>query len=299
MSLFEISVSLCPIAFHPFFLSFLFSETENRNLSAFAAGIRGAIVVELISMTMRFSVLVWFIFYIAALNKMRAKALPQPLLDSDSDLFQETADDDPTLVSFSSTITDPVPQAALLNTPEFPLPLLSSDDSLLTAGLPSSDFDFFVANSCSGDESALFNKHKRDGGQCDITDTNSHDLNNIDLLQKLGQEDNLWKLIDPTSPPREEPELLENENEKMTLPGPYDVGCDPEFPFRLCCDGPYDVGEVPYSVPFSLRRYESMRRCTRSMYYFFGWGVFQYNDFASFENISLFFHSNVFRFFFF
>ena len=239
---------------------------------------------------MQFSVLVRFITFIAALNHMTAKALPQLPLDSDSDLFQEVAYDDPTLVFSSSTVTDPDSQAGSLDAPEFPLPLLPSDDFRLTEALPLSNSDsminldspttnllagaasdnnniIFVGNSCD-DDSALFNKIKRDGGHCDATDTNSHDLN-IDLLQKLGQGDSLWKLMNPASPPREEPELLENENKKMTLPGPYDIRCNPDYPFRLCCDGPYDLATESFLAPLDLLEYASMKHCTRSTFFFF------------------------------
>lgn len=218
---------------------------------------------------MQFNCLVWlFIPNFIAVN-VTAKAVPQSLdsLSLNADPLQVPADDDPEEVMFSSSadpqaalntdlleVSSSDPQGGAMDTP------VLNDDFLALGGTS----DDIFANSC--DNNLL--RIRNEPSSCGVS-KNDNLTPNLDLFQRLGQGDDLWKLLDTPPGSQEGSDSLEDDAEKQRLLPPFDVLCDPEFPFRLCCYGRAIPAHGPNAV---LLRYhslllDSVQRCFRCMYF--------------------------------
>lgn len=218
---------------------------------------------------MQFKILVWFIITNLIAVTLIAKPVSQSpdSLSLNTDLIQVPVDDNSQELMFSPNAD---PQAAP-NT-DF-LKLSSSDpqagevdtalfnDDLLTLGNTSDDL---FANSCDDN---ILRRRGNEPSSCQAP--NNQKMNpDLDLLQRLGQGDNLWGLLD--IPPGSQPgsETLEENAEKEKLLPPFDVACDAVFPIRLCCYGRAIEAIGPKSVPWlsSTVLFSSVARCFRCMY---------------------------------
>ena len=147
------------------------------------------------------------------------------------------------------------------------IPMFSDDFSIALSS--DSITDDFTANPLQGTSDDIFASlcddsilRARDGSSCGVTE----DAPDVDLLRGLGSGDILWNILEPPTGSTQPDSLpIENENvnenRKETLPGPYDIMCDPWFSFRLCCRGPRVVEEV--FPDFML--WQSVEDCERSM----------------------------------
>ena len=222
---------------------------------------------------MQANVLVWFVITNFIAITLIAKALPQSpdSLSLNADLFQVPVDDNSQELIFSSNADPQVtlnsnplevsssdPQAGAVNTAGF-------NNDFLTLGGTTSD-DLF-ANSC--DDNNLWTRNEP--SSCAVP--NNQEMNfDFDLLQRLGRGDILDELETP--PGSQEGSEREDDAETQKLLPPYDIACDPEFPFRLCCKGRAITVVGPGMIQNARIFYSSVERCFRCMYICsFYWGV--------------------------
>lgn len=216
---------------------------------------------------MQSNVLVCFIITNLVAITPIAKAVPKSpdSLPLSVNLFQVPVDDSSQELIFSSNgnpeaapNSDPLqmssldPQASAMNNAAF-------DDDFLTLGTTSDDL---FASSCD-------NKILRRGNKpssCDASN-NQAPSPDVDLLQRLGQGDLLLKLLATPPGSQEGSELLEDEDQTQKLPGPYDIGCDPNFPFRLCCNGPPTEDNRPTRFSWGVPPFIIVQSCFRCVYF--------------------------------
>lgn len=225
---------------------------------------------------MQSNVLIWFVITNFVALTLIAKAFPQSpdSLSLNANLFQVPVDDNSQELIFSSSNADPQaalntnslevsssdPQAGAVNTAVFN----DDDDDFLTLGGGTSD-DLF-ANSCN-DDNNLWTRNEP--SSCKVP--NNQEMNpDFDLLQRLGKGDSLYQLLDTPPGSQEGSESLEDDAEKQRLLPPYDVGCDPEFPYRLCCSGGAIADDGPGRIlrEYGKLLYTRVTWCVRSMYIF-------------------------------
>lgn len=192
---------------------------------------------------MQSNALVWFIItnIIAVTPIAKAAVLSPDSLSLNADLFQVSSDDNSQEPLFSSnnnleTALNPDSWQMSSGAADTTIFDNNDDDFLLT--LETSSTENLFASSCSNN----ILRRRNDPSSCETTDGSSPKLSpDLDLLQKFGQGDLLYKLLDtPPGSSQQGSELLEEEEDDkpQKLLDPYDPGCDPDFPKRLCCDGP-------------------------------------------------------------
>ena len=230
------------------------------------------------------NVLVCFIVtnFIAVTPTAKAAPSSPDSLSLNTDLFQMPVGDSSQELIFSSNGN---PEAALYTDPLQVSSLDPQADAVDTSVFDDDDFLTLEATSDDLFASACRNKILRRGNDpssCEPTDNQAPNPD-VDLLQRLGQGDLLLKLLATPPGSQDGSELLENDDRRQTLPEPYDIGCRPGFPFRLCCNGPpMEAGSMFSAVfPAFTELFDGLYSCYRCMYFL----LFLFEGASAFSNL--------------